>query len=70
MNDEQLSILEHAAYRAPRGNYCGDSPDMQVLVSDGLMEYAGSVSWSPDRYYRLTDSGRAALNEWEKNQRA
>ena len=70
MTDEQLSILEHTAYRAANGLFCGDSPDMQILVMAGWMQFAGTRPFVPDGYYRITDSGRAALNEWEKNQRA
>ncbi len=61
LNTEQRAILEHTANRAAGGLYCGDSPDMQVLVANGLMEYAGRKSFVTDPYFRITAAGREAL---------
>lgn len=58
---EQRSIMEHTARHAANGLFCGDSPNMQALVTLGLMEYAGKVSWCPDKYFRLTTAGRDFL---------
>ena len=63
LNMEQVDILDHTANRAANGLYCGDSADMQALVNDGLMEFAGRKSFVPDGYYRMTSKGRAALRE-------
>ena len=41
LNREQLAIPLSTANRAPGGYYCGDSPDMQALVSSGLCELLG-----------------------------
>ena len=60
---EQISILRHTKYRASAGAYCGDSPDMQVLVRLGLMESLGKVSWCPDEYFGLTEAGHAKVRE-------
>lgn len=61
LNREQREILEHTAKRAAGGLYCGDSPDMQALVSAGLMEFAGRKPFVPDTYFRITSAGREAL---------
>lgn len=61
LNREQLAIMEHTDTRAAGRVYCGDSPDMQVLVAEGLMEYAGRKSFAPDQYFRLTRKGSEAL---------
>ncbi len=61
MNREQRDIMEHTATRAANGLYCGDSPDMQMLVADGLMVSAGRKSFVPDEYFRLTSKGREVL---------
>ena len=61
LNKEQLAILDHTAHRAPRGLYCGDSPDMQYLIRAGLMESAGHKTFVPDEYFRITPKGRAVL---------
>jgi len=63
MNREQLAILDHTAHRAAGGFYCGDSPDMQELVKDGLMVSAGRKSFVPDEYFRMTGKGREAMRE-------
>lgn len=61
LNREQLAILDHTAHRAAYGLYCGDSPDMQKLVADGLMVSAGRKSFVPDEYFRMTSKGRDAM---------
>jgi len=57
----QREILEHTAYRAAGGFYCGDSDDLQELVRLGLMESAGKKPFVPDEYFKLTGKGREAL---------
>jgi hypothetical protein len=61
LTKEQLAILKHTSGRAPGGLYCGDSPDMQILVKEGLMESAGHKSFVPDEYFRLTNKGKMEL---------
>jgi len=61
LNQEQLAILNHTAHRAAGGFYCGDSPDMQVLVAAGLMVSAGRKAFVKSEYFRLTGKGRDAL---------
>ena len=61
MNIEQMEIMKHTSGRAAGGLYCGDSPDMQALCANGLMEPAGRTSFVPDDYFRITDKGRKAL---------
>lgn len=61
LSREQREILEHTAYRAAQGLFCGDSPDMQSLVAAGLMEEAGQKAFVPDTYFRLTRKGREAV---------
>ena len=65
LSREQRGILEHTLYHAPQGLYCGDSPDMQSLVADGLMEEAGRLSFGPDLYFRITRKGKEALQQTE-----
>jgi hypothetical protein len=60
LNKEQLAILDHVVNRAAGDVYCGDSPDMQVLVKQGMMKSAGMKSFVPDEYFRITDKGREA----------
>ena len=57
LNKEQLAILDHAVHRASGGLYCGDSQDMQALVSVGLMRSAGRKAFVPDEYFRITSKG-------------
>jgi hypothetical protein len=64
MDPEEFDIVDHAINRAAGGLFCGDSPAMQRLVADGLMEPAGRKSFVPEPYFRVTDAGRA---EWEKH---
>ena len=66
LSKEQLAILNHTAYRAAGGLYCGDSPDMQGLVAAGLMVSAGKKSFVPDEYFRITGEGREALKDSHK----
>jgi len=61
LNKEQMAILDHTAHRAAGGLYCGDSPDMQKLVANGLMASAGKKSFCPDEYFRMTAKGRDFL---------
>ena len=61
LNKEQLAILDHTAYGSVGGLYCGDSSDMQALVSAGLMSSTGRKSFVPDEYFKLTALGRIAL---------
>jgi hypothetical protein len=63
LNNEQLEILKHTDSRAANGLFCGDSRDMQLLVSAGLMECAGRKSFAPDDYFRITNKGRGILHE-------
>lgn len=63
LNREQIEILNHTVSRSAGGLYCGDSPDMQKLVEDGMMELAGRKSFVPDPYFRITSKGRDALNK-------
>ena len=57
LNKEQMEILDHATHRAADGFYCGDSPDMQVLVAAGLMKSAGRKPFVPDEYFSITRKG-------------
>ena len=68
VTSSQWAILAHTYNKAVRGLYCGDSDDMQVLVSAGLMESAGRVSWCPDEYFMLTQLGRDTYaDEFRRN---
>jgi ketopantoate hydroxymethyltransferase len=66
LNKEQLAILNHVETRAARNLYCGDSPDMQVLVAAGMMKSAGRIPICPDEYFRITDKGREALRLYHR----
>lgn len=61
LNKEQIEIMQHTASRATNGLYCGDSPDMQMLVDAELMELVGRKSFVPDAYFRLTSKGRSTF---------
>lgn len=61
ITSNQQEILEHTAYRAAGGFYCGDSDDMQELVRLGLMVSAGRKPFVPDEYFKLTSKGREVL---------
>ena len=68
LSKEQMAILHHTAHRAANGMYCGDSPDIPLLVKAGLMESAGWKSFGPDEYFRITDKGREALRNANKKE--
>lgn len=61
LNNEHTEILEHTAYNASCGVYCGDSPEMQELVDGGLMEFAGKKPFVPDPYFKITKAGKDRL---------
>jgi hypothetical protein len=61
MSNEEYEILDHTLHRASGGRYCGDSPAMQRLVAQGLMQSIGFASWCRDEYFGITEAGRAAL---------
>jgi len=61
LNKEQLEILNHTVYRTAQGAFCGDSPDMQILVEKGLMVSVGRKSFVQDEYFQITSIGRAML---------
>jgi len=63
LNREQFDILDHTEHRAANGLFCGDTPDMQILVQNGLMVSAGRKSFVPDAYFRITGKGREALRD-------
>lgn len=62
-NDEHLAILSHTNKNKL---FCGGSPEMDLLVERGYMEYAGRKSFVPDPYYRLTPKGIAFITAVEK----
>jgi len=57
----QRDILDHTARRAAGGFYCGDSDDMQALIKLGLMECAGTKSFCPDKFFKITSAGHKLL---------
>jgi len=61
LSNKQLTILDCAPQRTVTGLYCGDSRDMQGLVSDGLMEPVGRKSGVRDESFRITGKGCAVL---------
>lgn len=61
LTSQQRDILYHTEHRAAGGFYCGGGAVMDTLVEAGLMEYAGKKSFVPDKYYKITSKGRAAL---------
>jgi len=66
MNKNQLEILQHTVSRAAGGLFCGDSPDMQALVKEGLMISYTNLwrkSFVPDEYFSITSKGREALRK-------
>jgi len=67
LTKNQREILNHTAYNAAGGFYCGDSKDMQELVRLGLMVSAGKKSFCPDEYFELTHAGHEAL-KGERNE--
>ncbi len=58
ITSNQRSILDHTAHKTANNLYCGDSDDMQALVSLGLMVSVGFKSFVPDEYFTLTSVGR------------
>jgi len=67
ISKSQREILSHTLYRAASNYYCGDSADMQALVSQGLMISEGKKgTWAPDEYFTITAKGRQALKENDK----
>ena len=67
MTREKAAILDHALSHAG-GYYCGDSPEMQELVEDGLMRSAGRKSFVPDEYFCITTKGKAALQSYHQGE--
>ena len=63
MNAESLEILKHTVSRASGGLFCGDSKEMQELVTNGLMESVGFKSFVPDEYFRITAKGKQYLKD-------
>lgn len=59
LNSEQKAIIEHTI---KNGLFCGDSPDMEALLTLGLIEYAGKKSYVSDVYYNVTRAGREAVS--------
>ena len=65
LTPEHIDILKHTRDRAAGGFYCGDSPAMQELVEEGMMQFAGRKSFVPDPYFLLTSKGREQLKSCE-----
>jgi hypothetical protein len=65
LSKNHIDIMQHTRDRAAGGFYCGDSKEMQELVTAGLMEFAGMKSFVPDKYFKLTRAGREALQAEE-----
>lgn len=63
LTKEEKEIIVHTATRAAQGLYCGDDPELSVLVDKGLMECAGRKSFVPDPFYRLTTEGLKAFDK-------
>ena len=61
LDDEQVEILKHANRPESRGQFVGESPEMDGLVARGLMKDIGKPSWCPDTFYEITDAGRDYL---------
>lgn len=68
LTKEQREILHHTLHRAAGGRYCGGGPEMDALVSAGLMIYLGTPGWASDPFYGITLEGRAALHAWDAAQ--
>lgn len=66
LSREQIAIMRHTVRGAAGGYYCGGGPDMDRLVSLGLMEYAGRKSFVPDPYFTITREGRRTLSNLDK----
>ncbi len=63
LTSNQIEILDHTEHRAANKQFCGDSDDMQKLVSLGLMVSVGKKPFVPDEYFQITSKGRAALRD-------
>lgn len=61
LTKSQHEILDHTAHRTANECFCGDSPDMQVLVELGLMYCVGKTGFCSDKYFRLTPKGRKSM---------
>ena len=66
LTQAQVEILTHTMYRAAGGFYCGDSPDMKLLIKLGLMRSVGRKSFLLDEFFKLTPKGKAYVNAIEK----
>ena len=67
MNELEIEILDQTVKRAAGGRYCGGGEDMDSLVEIGLMKYIGTPAWCPDKFYAITDKGRAVLIQYNAN---
>ena len=61
LDAEQVEILKHAHRPESRGQFVGESPEMDGLVELGLMKDIGKPSWCPDTFYSITEAGRVYL---------
>lgn len=64
ISKKQKEILSHTINRAAGGRYCGGSEAMDELVDIGLMKYVGTPAWCPDKFYSITEKGRAVYAEF------
>ena len=62
LDNEQIAIIEHTI---KNGLFCGESKEMDDLCDKGLMECVGKKSFVPDKYYKVTNEGKAALKTME-----
>lgn len=58
INNEQMEILKHTLKNS---YYCGDSVNMRDLCKQGLMKFAGTKSFVPDKYFSITEKGKHLL---------
>lgn len=63
LSKNQIEILKHTLYRAAKGLYCGDSPDMQSLVKRGMMCSQGTTGFCPDEFFCITALGHETYAE-------
>ncbi len=63
LTKEQRAVLEHTAFRAAQGLYCGSDSTVQSLVEAGFMVSVGKKSFAPDEYFKLTRKGIAEANK-------
>lgn len=68
LTPSEAGILSHTSDGAAGGLFCGDSEEMQRLVSLGLMVFAGKKSFVRDPYFKMTAKGREALGAWRAAQ--